>query len=746
MLKPTLSGLNTNTYTTMSTAPQPNVIDGNTSKLTLNTSDGSVSGSIIEQDQNTTYVDDQVFPGCTSNPNGSGGIPCTVHSWNDPLPGAIGIYLSGHRSKLSLNVTWNFPPTLYVGGAGGGGGQIAPPYHFSETGSDSKNDRPCLITGGYDFGSVPDAQLQALDTTQALSATLLGMDPVTLNYHQSATLSVPSSNSGSPHNLPPITVSVDDTITFQQIDPCAASTAGTSTQGVSIGLARDNRGQARGSATDMLNLIQRKAMPFLATLRPPDAHSANGRSAARPATLGVRDATPACIPLKITAPSTNNIIALTDPDFMDPQPGPNDRRPSSRTLKVTGTAPNNVSTVDINGVSAPVANNAWTAKIPVAQLGKLTLKASANGKEDSVHITLIDLKITSPAENAAVPLKNTPALPNVKGQVALDGFNGATTSIPFNWTLEARGQWVTSVKVGNHREPKWTEYTETVATGSTTGASASWNPQSGNLVGGVGRLIVTANVPGAHHNPVTSDPRWIDIPGANPSLATAQHYVDQHESTYASVVRHIFCWESAHHAWGQFATQANSNEPQTLNVPKDWTPNPASLRPSWGFPGGIGIAQVDPADFPDQQWDWQANERGGIAVYHQKLANVLGWPGRERQRLQDRRIKVLAAVNAARHAKNQPPLALPVIVVPDLTIKEKGRDAVRQYNGGHEYHFNADYIVAANGTDVTVLGDSQWADTPAGQWGGMTSVTQPRHWIPGNNQPYVNKVLGCTPS
>lgn len=449
---------------------------------------------------------------------------------------------------------------------------------------------------------------------------------------------------------------------------------------------------------------------------------------------------PTCEQVKITSPTNNNIIALTDGAYLKPQPGPNGRRPAHRTLTVTGTAPQSASDVTVNHVEAPVVNGAWTAQIPADQTGQLTVKASAQGKDDSIRITLIDLKITSPAENAQKPLGAEPALPTIDGRVTVKGYAQDTSAVTFKWTLQTRGRYVTSIIVNGNHAPQWHSYDETMAHGTTTGTASAWNPQDGTLVGGVGRLIVSARLPGVLDNPITSDPRWIDIPGTNPDVAVAKAFVDQHEAIYAGLVRHIiFCWESLR-TWHQFATHADQREGRSDNIPADWAPNPAPRRPLYGPPAGIGIAQVDPAAFPAQQWNWQTNLLGGLAVFHQKLTSARGWAGREQQRLDHRRQAALAAAH-------QPANAVPRLIVPALTDVQLQRETVRLYNGNHQFRFDADYIVRVGpgGPAVVIVGTRQWVESP-GHWRTPANLVQPSQWVPAANPNYVNQVLGCANS
>ena len=277
-------------------------------------------------------------------------------------------------------------------------------------------------------------------------------------------------------------------------------------------------------------------------------------------------------------------------------------------------------------------------------------------------------------------------------------------------------------------------------------------------MGGFGRLKVSAEVPGAVDNPVVSDPRWITIPGANPDLAVAKAFVDQNEPVYADTVRHLFCWESKNHAWLQFDPASNAAEPASGNVPPDFAPNPGPLRPAFGPPAGIGIAQLDPAQFPAQQWNWKENELGGIQTFHQKLAIAQAWRGREQQRLDSKRNAVLARANQNRAAQGLPPTNGGRIVVPALTVQQLGRDAIRAYNGGHQYYFDAHYVLGANGISVAILGTRQWVESPGLRWspqagpnsntdpiGYLAWLTAPAAWVPVPplNMPYVDQVMGC---
>jgi hypothetical protein len=172
--------------------------------------------------------------------------------------------------------------------------------------------------------------------------------------------------------------------------------------------------------------------------------------------------------------------------------------------------------------------------------------------------------------------------------LGVPGYPGDTSSVDFDWTLDVHGETV-------HRPGTWTGYTQTT-TGSTTGTGQAWQPRYDHVVGGVGRLTATADLPGVLDNPVTSEPRWFNIPGTNPPAPAAKAFVDHADPQHADPIRHIVCIESD---WHQFNTRiyflGNNHQPPIPDVPGDWQPNPALGQPLYGVPAGIGISQQDPA-------------------------------------------------------------------------------------------------------------------------------------------------------
>jgi len=473
--------------------------------------------------------------------------------------------------------------------------------------------------------------------------------------------------------------------------------------------------------------------------------------------------------LCITSPPDNSTIAISDPQFVDgAEIGANDRAPSLSALKLkvsgTSTCPGSVT---VNGVSATSSGDEWTAEIPItalagAGLGQATLTAKATGCSDaSSTVTLINLDITNPTENKQEPITNSgdnggPVMPPLDAAVSVVGYSGDTSGVPFGWTLNVKGETVA-------RPGTWSGYSET-RTGSTTGTGEAWEPSYDNIVGGVGWLEVQASLPGVPDNPVTSFPRWFNIPGDNPAPAVAKSFVNQADPTHASTIRHLVCIESAWHQFNTHAFKAGNNGQKPIpNVPANWTPNPGVGQPLYGPPAGIGIAQLDPASLlsPDQYWDWQANLLGGIALFHAKLQQAQQtWVDHEQTRLDNRLTAALDSANATRVAMDLPTITMQAITVPPLTDEQATLQAIRYYNGGNEFHVDADYVLSSNKIDVTLVGTGQWVGgtdpaldgvqpSKAGYWGHASSNLQlPQPWVTlaTKFQGYVDAVLNCNNS
>jgi hypothetical protein len=490
-------------------------------------------------------------------------------------------------------------------------------------------------------------------------------------------------------------------------------------------------------------------------------------SIAPPAVRAATEAGGSTGTLTITGPPDRAVIAISDPRFIaGARLGPADRAPALGTLRliVSGTS-TCAGSVSVNGSRAKPSAGFWTARVPVTALtgtalGRVTLTATAAGCEPvSRTVTLISLGITAPAENAQEPITiapggGAPAMPALNARLGVRGYPGGTARVVFGWTLSVLGETANAAGA-------WSGYAWRT-TGTTTGAGAAWRPRYQHVVGGVGRLQVEAFLPGVADNPVVSFPRWLALPGTNPAPATAKEFVDRTDPADAAVVRHLVCTESG---WYQFSTASflpgNNGQPPIPGVPAGWSPNPGPGQPLSGY-GAIGLAQLDPASLtgPDQYWNWQANLRGGIAAYQAKHAQALAWYQSEQARLDARLTAALSAANAARGARGLPRLRMRAITVPPLTAEQATLQAIRSYNGGDEFRFDADYVLARDGIDVTLEGTRKWRGgydqaldgvppALAGYWGPAPAslrLRQPWIALPAPFQGYVQRVMTCADS
>jgi hypothetical protein len=467
--------------------------------------------------------------------------------------------------------------------------------------------------------------------------------------------------------------------------------------------------------------------------------------------------------LIITSPPDNSTIAISDPNYIDGADiGPNARAPELNQLKlmVTGTSAGCSGSVTVNGVAATSGAD-WTAKIPLpaSGVGQVTLTATAGGCGSATStVTLINLEITNPTENEAEPIANlgdgnAPAMPALDATASATGYAGDTSGVSFGWTLDIRDETVARPDPGH-----WSADGATI-TGSTTGTSQAWQPGNDQIVGGVARLTVTASLPGVTDT-VTSFPRWVNITGSPLGKAPVLAYLQQSsDAQYAGTISQIFCVESR---WQQFS-QGDRNgdppdppQPPIPNVPDDWTPNPGSGQPLFGHPAGIGVAQYDPEEGTaslDAYWNWQINVEYGLFVFNEKLDAAHSLADQEESRLRSRRNAAIAKAKSNRKKEHRagPPDVPPLIAVPQLSDEEILWQAVRLYNGHNEFHFNADYVVSANGLNVdlvstdTSLPRGVWVGggdlfsghglagvpaSPAGYWQGSGNHSHPMHWRP----------------
>jgi hypothetical protein len=448
--------------------------------------------------------------------------------------------------------------------------------------------------------------------------------------------------------------------------------------------------------------------------------------------------------LVITSPASATVIALTDGKYVQPQPTANERTPAHRHLMVSGTA--KCGLVDVNGVSAKVSGGKWKADVPVSGTGPLTLNAHGTGcGQATSKVTLIDLRVVHPTEDQSLPLTAEPAMPAIKADLEVVGLaGGQADAVTFTWTLQVINRYVVPK---NH----WVDDIRTVATGTTTGTQATWQPSGLPVIGGWGKITVKADIPGVAGGIVTSEPRWINIPGTNPGEAAVTAFINAHSdsSADASALVHLACHES-HGTFGQFGESAQplkivygkKNSKKVISIPaksdkipSGW-PNPAPLRPLFGYPSGIGVMQLDPADFPEEQWDWQSNVLGGISLFAEKKAFAAAWPAREQVLINELRARDLRIVNAARAAKNLKPITVREVLVSDHpeTTGQLAEDAIRGYNGYgspaiyHQYTFDPHYVMSADHLDLKVSGTPGWA---------LTSIPAEYH------PDYVQLVMAC---
>ena len=151
-------------------------------------------------------------------------------------------------------------------------------------------------------------------------------------------------------------------------------------------------------------------------------------------------------------------------------------------------------------------------------------------------------------------------MPNLAAQVQVQGYSGDTSAVTFSWTLDVTGEYID--------RQGWHPY-DMPFTGSTTGTSASWSPDFGTIVGGWGKLVVSASLPGVLDGTVTSDPRWINMTGQNPGKAAVLSYIADN-APYPNTVSHIMCVES-NHTFNQFNPAVNAGEPATPACRTRWT-------------------------------------------------------------------------------------------------------------------------------------------------------------------------------
>ncbi len=212
---------------------------------------------------------------------------------------------------------------------------------------------------------------------------------------------------------------------------------------------------------------------------------------------------------------------MTDADFFYPTAGDSERQLKKRFLIVEGTGASTATgTIQVNGtVAFAKSDGSWRAFLPVTSPRSITITATDDVSTVSSTTTAIDLQVVSPKEGASLPLaSDPPAMPKLNSKIDAVGYPGDLSAVSFDWTLSVRGE--------QRQRDAWHQYKETAGQGTTLGAEP-WAGPHMPIIGGVGRLSATADIPGVLHEPVRSEPRWIDIPGSNPGKDVVKGFVDQ---------------------------------------------------------------------------------------------------------------------------------------------------------------------------------------------------------------------------
>ena len=147
--------------------------------------------------------------------------------------------------------------------------------------------------------------------------------------------------------------------------------------------------------------------------------------------------------------------------------------------------------------------------------------------------------------------------------------------------------------------------------------------------------------------------------------------------------------------------------------------------------------------------------KAGIAEFHHKLQLARAWVQSEQHRLDARLRAAIARASANRGCKHLC-INMNPVHVPQLTDQQLIYQAIRYYNGQNEYHFDADYVLSANGLNVDLVGTRHWLGgtnpavygappSPDGHWGHVpANLRQRQPWFAFPiNQNYVDVVRNC---
>ncbi len=451
--------------------------------------------------------------------------------------------------------------------------------------------------------------------------------------------------------------------------------------------------------------------------------------------------------LDITSPVATSTIALTDGNYLSPQPGPDQSAPTRRELTIKGidTSPG-ASVVTMGHVSGRIASDGtWSIQVPVPGPGKTMLSVRDNvGAAVNEPVTLIDLVITTPTEGAILPITTAPAMPRLGAVAGVQGYPDNVSPVIFHWALSVRGEY--RDRCGHDPNGlcgQWYAYNDAVASGTTTGRSP-WAGNFSAIEGGFGRMTTSADIPGVLDEPVQSEPRWMDIPGTNPGVPTIEAYVSAQDPADAPVENELFCHESR---FTQFNPGPEPREPATTTVPHDIGPGPApalvrrricrdrhSSKGPCEFPGTtVGLARERTERYqcvPRRQGCRQGVASGGAGTTERRAygRTKSGEPARAQWGMKILRTAALR--------------------VPPLTTAQLQREAIRRYNGESEFRFNLHYVISSNHLMVETAGNGKWVEG-AGEWQSMAAWQAAggplvaRQWVPAQDPGYVTLVKAC---
>ena len=487
--------------------------------------------------------------------------------------------------------------------------------------------------------------------------------------------------------------------------------------------------------------------------------------------------TPSSTLVTITNLQDGNIISLTNGTFVKPQPNENEHSPPKRDLVVSGTVSgaekvmvsgtvSGAEKVSVKEKQATINKGSWSVELPISELGRFEITATAGTKKHTITVHIFSISIVQPTENQkfeiSPSISPSLAMPTIQAKARIDGHPKAdiTSSMKFSWKFIIGGFYRTRIE-NKRNSGHWEKYEETFIKKD---GSYVWTPSLPKIVGGWGKITVEAEVPSVDTNS-KSDPCWIDIRGTNPEKSAVIEFIRQIGKDDTDTFINICCAESLDHEFQQFRPKGEEREDDDDRIPSNLRKVP--LRPVFGKPpAGIGIAQCDPAVFPQQHWDWTANVTEGLRRYRNKKTRAKKWIRDEQDRIKNEWNLVKTEIKKQLAESEIDNRLLPVSVpdpvpdltkephpVPDLTNEQLLRETIRLYNGGHQYRFDLHYVVDENGSNYQTKGKKIWKDDPGmwetvDEWKKHGGIKVCRIWnrVANENKNYVTDVEKCKES